>query len=181
MSAFLQALEELNLSGVIDVVVGNAEDEVKRCGYSPRATPQLAGGKPFDDCAQLPVRAFEQGQVRSPGRFGGRNGVIAIDATNNANSAKVLLAEIAKVTSKPVTHVILTHSDGDHVNGLAGFPAGVTIIAHENCRKEMENSLNGQNSGISSPITVPRDRRPIASRIPTFTGDNGVTAFDATF
>ena len=42
-----------------------------------------------------------------------------------------------------VTHVILTHSDGDHVNGLAGFPKGLTIIAHENDKKEMEAALKG--------------------------------------
>jgi len=90
------------------------------------------------------------------------NSVIVIDAKQNAPIAKAVLAEIAKITPKPVTHVILTHSDGDHVNGLAGFPAGLTIIAHENCRKEMENSLDHPNPqpGASSVITVPRDRLP---------------------
>ena len=53
------------------------------------------------------------------------------------------MQEIAKITPKPVTHVILTHSDPDHVNGLVGFPKGLTIIAQENCKKEMEDSLNG--------------------------------------
>ena len=48
--------------------------------------------------------------------------VIVVDAKTTPNSAKDMLAEIAKVTPKPVTHVILTHSDGDHVNGLAAFP-----------------------------------------------------------
>src|SRR5208283_3853734 len=31
-----------------------------------------------------------------------------------------------------------THSDGDHINGLAAFPQGITIIAHENDKKEQE-------------------------------------------
>ena len=35
---------------------------------------------------------------------------------------------------------IVTHSDGDHVNGLAAFPDGLTIIAQENCKKEMAAS-----------------------------------------
>jgi len=34
--------------------------------------------------------------------------------------------------------VVLTHSDGDHVNGLSAFPKGVTVIAHANSRKDME-------------------------------------------
>jgi glyoxylase-like metal-dependent hydrolase (beta-lactamase superfamily II) len=71
----------------------------------------------------------------------GSNGVIVIDAKTTADSARAVLAEIAKATSKPVTHVILTHSDADHVNGLAGFPKGLTIIAHENCKSEMLDAL----------------------------------------
>lgn len=70
----------------------------------------------------------------------GTNGVIVIDAKMTADSAKEMLADIAKVTPKPVTTVILTHSDADHVNGLAGFPKGLTIIAQANCKKEMEES-----------------------------------------
>src|SRR5271167_150629 len=61
----------------------------------------------------------------------GDKGVIVIDAKTTADGGKQLLDEIAKVTPKPVTTVILTHSDGDHVNGLAAFPAGLTIIAQE--------------------------------------------------
>src|SRR5579863_5347872 len=54
----------------------------------------------------------------------GKDGVIVIDAKTTPASAKEMLAEIKKITPKPVTTVILTHSDGDHVNGLAAFPAG---------------------------------------------------------
>jgi cyclase len=72
----------------------------------------------------------------------GDNGVISIDSKMTAESAKELLAALAKITPKPVTDVILTHSDSDHVNGLAGFPTGLTIIAQENCKKEMEASAS---------------------------------------
>ncbi len=64
-----------------------------------------------------------------------------------------MIAEIAKVTPKPVDTVIITHSDGDHVNGLAAFPAGLTIIAQENCKKEMEASASSRNP-------APQDRLP---------------------
>jgi cyclase len=37
--------------------------------------------------------------------------------------------------------VILTHSDGDHINGLPAFPAGVKIIAQEGARKEMDAAV----------------------------------------
>jgi len=68
----------------------------------------------------------------------GQHSVIVIDAKVGAEAGKKLLNEIAHITSKPVTHVILTHGDGDHVMGLASFPAGLTVIAQENCRKDME-------------------------------------------
>jgi cyclase len=83
----------------------------------------------------------------------GKDGVIVFDSKMTSDSAKEMLAAIAKITPKPVTHVVLSHSDGDHVNGLAGFPKGVTIIAQENCKKEMEASK-------SSQMPAPQDYLP---------------------
>jgi len=76
----------------------------------------------------------------------GTDGVIVVDAKTTADSAKAVLAEIAKLTPKPVTTVILTHSDGDHVNGLAAFPTGLTIIAQQNCKKEIEATAGKPNA-----------------------------------
>ena len=59
----------------------------------------------------------------------GKTGVIVVDAKQTEAGAKDLLAQIAKITPKPVTTVILTHSDGDHVNGLVAYPTGIKIIA----------------------------------------------------
>lgn len=83
----------------------------------------------------------------------GKDGVIVVDAKTTPASAKEMLAEIAKITPKPVTTVIVTHSDGDHVNGLAAFPAGLTIISQDNCKKEMEASASSRNP-------APQDRLP---------------------
>jgi glyoxylase-like metal-dependent hydrolase (beta-lactamase superfamily II) len=66
----------------------------------------------------------------------GDKGVVVIDAKTTQQAGAQLVAEVAKLTPKPITHVILTHSDGDHVNGLAGFPDGLKIIAHENNKME---------------------------------------------
>jgi cyclase len=83
----------------------------------------------------------------------GQSGVIVVDTKTTVDSSKEVQAEIAKITPKPVTTAIVTHSDGDHVNGLAGFPAGLTIIAQENCKKEMEASVGSRNP-------APQDRLP---------------------
>jgi cyclase len=77
----------------------------------------------------------------------GDKGVIVVDAKTSAAAGKELLEDIAKITPKPVTTVILTHSDGDHVNGLASFPTGITIIAQENNKKEQEAALAARGRG----------------------------------
>lgn len=97
----------------------------------------------------------EGGAGGNTGIIVGQNGVIVIDAKTTADSAKEMLAEIAKLTPKPVTHVVLTHSDGDHVNGLAGFPKGLTIIAHENNKKEQEEALKAGGRGAPPADYLP--------------------------
>jgi glyoxylase-like metal-dependent hydrolase (beta-lactamase superfamily II) len=85
----------------------------------------------------------------------GKTGVIVVDAKQTEAGAKDLLAEIAKITPKPVTTAIITHSDGDHVNGLVAFPAGIKIIAHEGNKKEQEAALAAGGRGAP-----PADRLP---------------------
>jgi len=72
----------------------------------------------------------------------GNNGVIIVDAKTSAAGGTELIADVAKITPKPITTVIVTHSDGDHVNGLASFPKGITIISQENCKTEMQAASN---------------------------------------
>lgn len=58
-------------------------------------------------------------------------GVVVIDALGSPALAKRLIAEIRKVTTQPVTHVIVTHYHADHIYGLQVFKAlGARIIAH---------------------------------------------------
>jgi len=59
-------------------------------------------------------------------------GVVVIDALGSPALAEHLMAEIRKVTSLPVTHVILTHYHADHIYGLQAFKArGARLIAHK--------------------------------------------------
>jgi cyclase len=95
-----------------------------------------------------------QGGVGSnDGVIVGTTGVILVDTKSTVDSEKGVIAEIAKVTPKTVNTVFITHSDNDHVSGLAAFPPGLTIIAQENCKKEMEASAGSRNP-------APQDRLP---------------------
>ena len=58
--------------------------------------------------------------------------VVVIDALGSPALAERLLAEIARVTDKPVSHVIVTHYHADHVYGLQVFAdRGIPILAHQ--------------------------------------------------
>jgi len=85
----------------------------------------------------------------------GDRGVIVIDAKVNADSARLMLDEIGTITTRPVTHVILTHSDGDHINGLSAFPPGVVVVAHENTKRELERMASTGGRGAPPPGAIP--------------------------
>jgi len=54
-----------------------------------------------------------------------------------AESFTDMLAIIQKTSPLPLGLIILTHSDGDHVNGLRGLQAKVKILAHRKTYEEM--------------------------------------------
>src|SRR4051812_36523017 len=68
--------------------------------------------------------------------FVGSSGVTVVD-TKLAGWGQPILTEIKKLTPKPVTLIINTHSHGDHVSGNVEFPASVDIVAHENTKKNV--------------------------------------------
>jgi cyclase len=67
--------------------------------------------------------------------------VVVVDAQWSPNSARHVLAEIRKLTRKPVRYVITTHWHGDHWFGnqvyQEAFP-GVEFIAHPNTLADLE-------------------------------------------
>jgi glyoxylase-like metal-dependent hydrolase (beta-lactamase superfamily II) len=69
----------------------------------------------------------------------GDHGVILIDTGFSDEIGQHLKRHIAKITSKPVTHIINTHDHGDHTLGNSAFE-GATIISSEKCRAVMEKS-----------------------------------------
>jgi glyoxylase-like metal-dependent hydrolase (beta-lactamase superfamily II) len=102
------------------------------------AGAQAPAPAPFATRQLSPNVYWIEGGGGNSGVIVGRTGVIVIDAKTTLAGGKELLDDIAKITPKPVTTVIETHSDGDHVNGVAAFPNGITIVAHENNKKEQE-------------------------------------------
>src|SRR5215211_7492935 len=65
------------------------------------------------------------------------NGVVLVD-TKLANWGQAILDQVKTVTDKPVTHIINTHTHGDHVGSNEFFPASVEVVAHANTKTNME-------------------------------------------
>lgn len=81
------------------------------------------------------------GSGANTGFFIGEKEVLVIDAKMNEESAKAMITEIKKLTPNPIKYVVLTHSDGDHVNGLVGFPEDTIVVAHHQTRKDMDQAF----------------------------------------
>lgn len=64
-------------------------------------------------------------------------GVVLVD-TKLANWGQAILDKVKTVTDKPVTHIINTHTHGDHVGSNEFFPATVEIVAQENTDANMK-------------------------------------------
>jgi cyclase len=123
--------------------------------FATLAAAQAPAAVPFVTHSIKDNVSYVEGGGGNSGVIVGKKGVVVIDAKTTEAGGKELLSAIAKITPEPVTTVILTHSDGDHVNGLAGFPTGLTIVAHENNKKEQAAALAAGGRGVP-----PADHQP---------------------
>src|SRR6476659_10072535 len=57
-------------------------------------------------------------------------GVLVADGQGSVAETQRLVNEIAKITPKPITHVVIGSDHGDHTAGNAAFPAGVKYYIH---------------------------------------------------
>jgi glyoxylase-like metal-dependent hydrolase (beta-lactamase superfamily II) len=65
----------------------------------------------------------------------GDDGVLVVDAFFTPEAAKALVAEIRRLTPKPIRYVVNTHYHADHTGGDQVLrDAGAIIIAHKNVR-----------------------------------------------
>ncbi len=112
---------------------------------------------PFMTHQLTPNVYWIEGGGGNSGVIVGQKGVIVIDAKTTEAGGKELLEDIAKITPKPVTTVIFTHSDADHVNGIGAFPTNVKVIAQENDKLEQERALAAGGRGAPPPGHLPNE------------------------
>lgn len=125
--------------------------------FIPLSDAQQREVKPVE-LKQISDRLYEilGGRGAQGGMYIGDNEVLVIDAKMDENSVDAVIAEIAKITDKPIKYLVNTHSDGDHVWGNQYFPQTITFVAHENCRKEFfHKQRNGNESNWNKPELAP--------------------------
>jgi cyclase len=92
----------------------------------------------------------------------GKTGVVLVDSKTDAKNAQGIIKAVATLTPLPITHIILTHSDCDHANGIAGFPPSIKVISTKNALIELEQTLRfgtvesqGIGNGMPDPNRLP--------------------------
>jgi len=102
------------------------------------------------------------------------DGITVVD-TKNPGWGQPILDEIKKLSTKPVTQVINTHTHGDHVSGNVEMPVNVEIIVQDNTKANMMEmrgatgiAQNGpptnifkQNNGRGLPTKTFKDRMKV--------------------
>ncbi len=102
----------------------------------------------------------------------GEKGVILVDTGSTDEIGKHLAKAIAKLTPKPVTHIINTHHHGDHNLGNIAFK-GAEVISTQQCKElvektghewiDMVQSMTGGKFPNTKPVpanvTVAQDTR----------------------
>jgi glyoxylase-like metal-dependent hydrolase (beta-lactamase superfamily II) len=105
----------------------------------------------------------------------GEDGVVVIDTFQDPEPAKVLLAEIRKVTRLPIRFVVNTHYHLDHVNGNDVFAAaGATVIAHRNVRAWMRS----ENLKMLDATATAADKARVQTlTLPTVVHEHGMDLY----
>jgi glyoxylase-like metal-dependent hydrolase (beta-lactamase superfamily II) len=85
-------------------------------------------------------------------------GVVVVD-TKNPGWGQPILDAIRKLTDKPVTMIVNTHTHGDHVSGNVEFPAKVEVVTHESAATNMRAmKIFAANNGNGLPTRTFADR-----------------------
>src|SRR5262252_10030723 len=92
------------------------------------------------------------------------DGVLLVD-TKLANNGQALLDQIKKVTNKPVTHIINTHTHGDHTGSNSFFPASVDIVTQENTAANMKkmDAFKDEAGKVGLPDRTFKDKMTLLS------------------
>ncbi len=85
----------------------------------------------------------------------GEGAILVIDAKMTEESVNQTIEAIRGIADDPITYLVNTHSDGDHIMGNRYFPNSVTFVAQENCRDDFFKVNFGRESDWGEPEFYP--------------------------
>jgi glyoxylase-like metal-dependent hydrolase (beta-lactamase superfamily II) len=80
------------------------------------------------------------------------DGITVVD-TKNPGWGQPILDQIKKLSPKPITTIINTHTHGDHVSGNVEFPTPIEIIVQENTKANMQLMKGATGIAQNGPPT----------------------------
>jgi len=93
-----------------------------------------AGELGIDNVAKNLYRVTGQGGNTAV--FVRNDGVVLVD-TKLANNGQGILDQVRTVTDKPITHILNTHTHGDHTGSNMFYPANVEVVVQANTAANM--------------------------------------------
>lgn len=96
--------------------------------------------------------------------------VVLVDTLISPETAELLKAAVARVTPKPITHVILTHYNGDHVGGTTAFPDAELICTEATARLVVERD-DERRVYVEAFGLIAHAFPPVATPTRTFSGE----------
>jgi glyoxylase-like metal-dependent hydrolase (beta-lactamase superfamily II) len=125
------------LGGAITTAILGAQQGAAPAGQGREGGPGR-GGAPVQAIEKVKDNLYLiQGQGGNTAVYVAQNGVVIVD-TKNPNNGQAILDQIKTVTDKPITHIINTHTHGDHTGSNQFFPASVEIVVQENTKGYMQ-------------------------------------------
>lgn len=142
---------------VLGAIVGTGLLAMTVFGQSPPA--------PIDSIEKIADNVYRiPGQGGNSAVFVRGSGVLLVD-TKLKDNGQALLDQIKKVTDKPVTHIVNTHTHGDHTGSNDFFPAGVEVVAQENTKANMEKmpAFQSEKGKVGLPDRTYKDKMTLFS------------------
>src|SRR5687767_9149635 len=112
------------------------------------------------------------GQGGNSGVFIHAKGVVLVD-TKNPNNGQAILDQIKTVTDKPITHIINTHTHGDHNGSNIFFPATVEVVTQENTQANMKKMPAFQDAANAHGLPD----RAFRDRLTLLTGNDAIDLY----
>jgi glyoxylase-like metal-dependent hydrolase (beta-lactamase superfamily II) len=131
----------------------------------------------FGQAGQLGIDNVARNLYRVTGQGGNtavfvrNDGVLLVD-TKLANNGQGILDQVRTVTDKPITHILNTHTHGDHTGSNMFFPANVEVVTHANTAANMAKMPEFQGEA-----RVGMPDRTFEDRLTLFSGEEAVDLY----